>query len=89
MATWDGYRNLPIGRQRTKEGEAKNRNLNRNLQTSKAPLQSQAQGTSLFTSDATNQRGYPKSTNYHGTVTTTFRSRSIGYAGSKSYKDGG
>src|SRR6218665_2512369 len=33
---------------------------NRNLQTSKAPLKSQAQGTSLFTSAASNQRGFPK-----------------------------
>jgi len=31
--------------------------LNRNLQTSKAPLESQAQGTSLFTSAASNQKG--------------------------------
>src|SRR6218665_3433783 len=34
-----------------------NRNRNRKLQTSKAPLKSQAQGTSLFTSAASNQRG--------------------------------
>src|SRR6218665_3575880 len=33
---------------------------NRKLQTSKAPLKSQAQGTSLFTSAASNQRGFPK-----------------------------
>src|SRR6218665_3879568 len=34
---------------------------NRNLRTSKALLKSQAhQGTSLFTSAATNQRGFPK-----------------------------
>jgi len=32
----------------------------RDLQTSKAPLKSQAQGTSLFMSTASNQRGYPK-----------------------------
>src|ERR1043165_7585623 len=37
-----------------------NRNRNRNLQTSKAPLESQAQGTSLFTSAASSQRGCPK-----------------------------
>src|SRR6218665_6929 len=38
-----------------------NRNRNRNLKTSKALLKSQAhQGTSLFTSAATNQRGFPK-----------------------------
>jgi len=30
--------------------DAEHRNRNRNLQTSKAPLKSQAQGTSLFTS---------------------------------------
>src|SRR6218665_682557 len=36
-------------------------NRNRNLRTSKALLKSQAhQGTSLFTSAATNQRGFPK-----------------------------
>src|SRR6218665_3159594 len=36
-------------------------NRNRNLKTSKALLKSQAhQGTSLFTSAATNQRGFPK-----------------------------
>src|SRR6218665_1084315 len=33
----------------------RNRNRNRKLQTSKAPLKSQAQGTSLFTSAASNQ----------------------------------
>jgi len=33
---------------------------NRNLQTSNAPLKSQALGTSLFTSVASNQRGCPK-----------------------------
>jgi len=32
---------------------------NSNLQTSKAPLKNQAQGTSLFTSFASNQRGWP------------------------------
>src|SRR6218665_3956501 len=38
-----------------------NRNRNRNLKTSKALLKSQAhQGTSLFTSAATDQRGFPK-----------------------------
>src|SRR6218665_4225773 len=31
-----------------------------NLQTAKVPLESQAQGTSLFTSAASNQRGCPK-----------------------------
>src|SRR6218665_278434 len=39
----------------------RNRNRNRNLKTSKALLKSQAhQGTSLFTSAATNQRGGSK-----------------------------
>ena len=33
-------------------------NRNRNLQTSKAPLKSQAKGTSLFTSAASSQRGF-------------------------------
>src|SRR6218665_3466 len=36
-----------------------NRNRNRKLQTSKEPLKSQAQGTSLFTSAASKQRGFP------------------------------
>src|SRR6218665_491212 len=36
-----------------------NRNRNRKLQTSKAPLKNQAQGTSLFTSAASKQRGFP------------------------------
>ena len=36
-----------------------NRNRNRKLQISKAPLKSQAQGISLFTSAASNQRGFP------------------------------
>ena len=35
------------------------RNRNHKLQISKAPLKSQAQGTSLFTSAASNQRGFP------------------------------
>src|SRR6218665_1195320 len=34
-------------------------NRNRNLQTSKGPLRSQAQGTSLFASAWSNQRGCP------------------------------
>jgi len=33
---------------------------NRNLQTSKAPLKSQAQGTSLFMSTVLNQRNSPE-----------------------------
>src|SRR6218665_817530 len=37
-----------------------NRNSNRKIQISKAPLKSQAQGTSLFTSAASNQRVFPK-----------------------------
>src|SRR6218665_576789 len=37
-----------------------NRNRNRKLQISKAHLKSQAQGTSLFTSAASNHRGFPK-----------------------------
>jgi len=39
----------------------RNPNRNHNLRISKAPLKSQAhQGTSLFTSGVTNQRGCPK-----------------------------
>ena len=38
-----------------------NRNRNRNLKIYEAPLKCQAhQGTSLFTSAVTNQRGFPK-----------------------------
>ena len=36
------------------------RNRNRNLQTFKAPLKSQAKDTSLFTSAESNHRGCPK-----------------------------
>ena len=35
-------------------------NRNRNLQISKAPLESQAQGTSLLTSAASSQKGCPR-----------------------------
>ena len=52
------------GRQRGKlmesGAEGHNRNRNHNLQTSKAPLESQAQGTSLSTSAASSQKGCPK-----------------------------
>src|SRR6218665_3013468 len=41
---------------------------NRNLQTSKAPLKSQAQGTILFTSVASNQRGFPKNSAWEAQV---------------------
>src|SRR6218665_3109310 len=47
---------------------SRNRNRNRKLQTSKAPLKSQAQGTSLFTSAASNQRGFPKNSPWEGRV---------------------
>src|SRR6218665_1787109 len=41
--------------------QLRNRNRNRNLKLSKALLKSQAhQGTSLFTSAATNQRGFQR-----------------------------
>src|SRR6218665_493489 len=43
-------------------------NRNRKLQTSKAPLKSQAQGTSLFTSAASNQRGFPKNSPWEAQV---------------------
>jgi len=43
------------------EAHCRDRNSNRNLKTSKALLKSQAyQGSSLFTSAATNQRGFPR-----------------------------
>src|SRR6218665_3018455 len=45
-----------------------NRNRNRKLQTSKAPLKSQAQGTSLFMSAASNQRGFPKNNPWEAQV---------------------
>src|SRR6218665_169511 len=41
---------------------------NRKLQTSKAPLKSQAQGTSLFTSAASHQRGFPKNSPWEAQV---------------------
>src|SRR6218665_708231 len=43
-------------------------NRNRNLQTSKASLKSQAQGTSLFTSAASNQRVFPKNRSWEAQV---------------------
>ena len=43
-------------------------NRNRKLQISKAPLKSQAQGTSLFTSAASNQRGSPKKSPWEAQV---------------------
>src|SRR6218665_2569798 len=46
----------------------RNRNRNRKIQTSKAPLKSQAQGTSLFTSAASNQRGFPKNSPWDAQV---------------------
>src|SRR6218665_81978 len=44
------------------------RNRNRKLQTSKVPLKSQAQGTTLFTSAASNQRGFPKNSLWEAPV---------------------
>src|SRR6218665_1422993 len=44
------------------------RNRNRKLQTSKAPLKSQAQGTSLFTSATSSQRGFPKNSPWEAQV---------------------
>ena len=46
----------------------KDRNRNRKLKTSKAPLKSQAQGTSLFTSAASNQRGFPNNSPWESQV---------------------
>src|SRR6218665_1108306 len=43
-------------------------NRNRKLQTSKAPLKSQVQGTRLFTSAASNQRGFPKNSPWEAQV---------------------
>src|SRR6218665_2900872 len=48
------------------------RNCNRKLQTSKAPLKNQAQGTSLFTSAASNQRGFPKNSPWEAQVRLKF-----------------
>ena len=47
---------------------ASNRNRNSKLKTSKAPLKSEAQGTSLFTSAASNQRGFPKNSPWEARV---------------------
>src|SRR6218665_2704205 len=52
----------------SKRQDFRNRNRNRKLQTSKAPLKSQAQGTSLFTSAASNQRGFPKNSPWEAQV---------------------
>src|SRR6218665_514577 len=43
-------------------------NRNRKLRTSKEPLKSQAQGTSLFTSAASNQRVFPKNSPWEAQV---------------------
>src|SRR6218665_713265 len=43
-------------------------NRNRKLRTSKAPLKSEAQGTSLFTSAASNQRVFPKNSPWEAQV---------------------
>src|SRR6218665_3998832 len=43
-------------------------NRNRKLQTSKAPLKRQAQGTSLFTSAASNQGDFPKNSPWEAQV---------------------
>src|SRR6218665_1573500 len=53
--------NLRVRRMRTNFGDSLPPVLDRNrkLQTSKAPLKSQSQGTSLFTSAASNQMGFP------------------------------
>src|SRR6218665_1823843 len=45
-----------------------NQNRNHKLQISKAPLKSQAQGTSLFTSATSNQRGFPKNSPWEAQV---------------------
>src|SRR6218665_2348475 len=58
----------PLGREPVIRMLPYNRNRNRNLQTSKAPLKSQTQGTSLFTSAASNQRGFPKNSPWEAQV---------------------
>src|SRR6218665_3274760 len=45
-----------------------NCNRNRKLQISKAPLESQAQSFSLFTSAASKQRGFPKNSPWEAQV---------------------
>ena len=50
------------------ESQPVNRNHNRKLQTSKAPLKSQALGTSLFTSVASNQWGFSKNSPWEAQV---------------------
>ena len=56
----------PISRGPAEDKAAVNRN--RKLQTSKAPLKSQAQGTSLFTSAASNQRVFAKNSPWEAQV---------------------
>jgi len=50
-------------------------NRNRKRQISKAPLKSQAQGTSLFTSAASNQRAFPKNGPWEAQVWLPYRER--------------
>src|SRR6218665_3297917 len=52
----------------TFQADVLNHNRNRKLQTSKVPLKSQAQGTSLFTSATSNQRGFPKNSPWEAQV---------------------
>ena len=59
---------LTIGDTKNKIIFKANRNRNRKLQTSKAPLKSQAQGTSLFTSATSNQRSFPKNSPWEAQV---------------------
>jgi len=51
---------LPQTKTLQQQWRNRNRSRNHNLQTSKAPLKSQKQGTNLFTSTASHQRGCPK-----------------------------
>ena len=50
------------------DGSAWKANRNRKLQTSKAPLISQAQGTSLFTSAASSQMGCPSNSPWEARI---------------------
>src|SRR6218665_2596532 len=50
-------------------------NRNRKLQISKAPLKSQAQGTSLFTSAASNQKAFPKNSPWKAQVRLPYGER--------------
>ena len=65
---------------------------NRNLKTSKAPLESQAQGSSSFTNTATNQRGCPKDSKFRPDFQRVRGDRVAVYGGcrfEREWEDGG